>query len=83
MNEELTIDWRDRITMDPNVCHGKPCIKGTRVMVSVVLDNLADQESHEAIMQGYHISEVDIHAALRYAADLARDRVILLPLNVA
>jgi len=34
------MDWRDRITIDPAVCHGKACIKGTRVMVSVVLDNL-------------------------------------------
>lgn len=34
------IDWRERITIDPQICHGKPCIKGTRVMVSVILDSL-------------------------------------------
>lgn len=76
------MNWRDRISIDPNVCHGKPCIKGTRVMVSVILDNLAAQESHEAIMLGYHVAEEDIQAALQYAADLARDRVILLPMSV-
>ena len=71
--------WQDRITSDPNVRHGKPCIKGTRIMVSVVIDNLAAGETHEAIIQGYNIEEEDIEAALRYAADLARDRVVSLP----
>ena len=71
--------WQDRITSDPNVCHGKPCVKGTRVMVSVVIDNLVAGETHEAIIQGYNIEEKDIEAALRYAADLARDRVVSLP----
>jgi uncharacterized protein (DUF433 family) len=73
--------WQDRISVDPNVCHGKACIKGTRVMVSVILDNLADGESHEAIIQGYEIEEADIQAALQYAADLARDRVVFLPMG--
>ncbi|MBI3467700.1 MAG: DUF433 domain-containing protein [Planctomycetes bacterium] len=76
------MDWRECITIDPHVCHGKPCIKGTRVMVSVILDNLASNESHESIMQGYHVTEDDIQASLRYAADLARDRVVLLPAGV-
>ena len=62
------MNWQDRITSDPNVCHGKPCIKGTRVMVSVVIDNLAAGENHEAIIQGYNIEEEGIEAALRYAA---------------
>ena len=39
--EERSVDWRDYISFDPQVCHGKACIKGTRVMVSVILDNLA------------------------------------------
>ena len=77
------MNWQDRITSDPNVCHGKPCIKGTRVMVSVVIDNLAAGETHEAIIQGYHIEKEDIEAALRYAADLARDRVVSLPTGAA
>jgi uncharacterized protein (DUF433 family) len=75
--------WRDRISVDPKVCHGKPCIKGTRIMVSVILDNLAAREPVEEIQRGYHIESADIEAALRYAADLARDRVLSLPLDAA
>ncbi len=73
------MDWRARISSDPNVCHGKPCIKGTRVMISVILDNLAAGESHDDIRRGYHLAEDDIQAALRYASELARDQ--LLPLE--
>jgi uncharacterized protein (DUF433 family) len=72
-------NWQDRITFHSSVCHGKPCIKGTRVMVSAIIDNLAAGETHESIIRGYHVEEEDIQAALRYAADLARDRVVTLP----
>ena len=68
--------WRERISVDPNVCHGRVCIKGTRVMVSVILDNLASGESPEEIMRGYHIEREDIEAAMRYAAELARERIV-------
>ena len=71
--------WQDRITVNPNVCHGKPCIKGTRVMVSVVLANVAVGEPFEAIMSGYHIEREDIQASLYFAADLAQDRFVPLP----
>jgi uncharacterized protein (DUF433 family) len=70
------MSWQDRITVDPKVCHGKACIKGTRVMVSVILDNLAAGESPEEIMRGYHIDRDDVQAALAYAAELARETVI-------
>jgi len=73
------VSWQDRITSDPDVCHGRPCIKGTRVMVSVIIDNLASGETRDAIVRGYDIEEEDIEAALRYVADLARDRVVSLP----
>jgi uncharacterized protein (DUF433 family) len=76
-------DWPSRIEAKPDVCHGKPCIKGTRVMVSVILDNLAAGESHDEIIRGYHVTEEDIQAALQYAADLARDRVLSLPSGAA
>ncbi len=52
-------------------------------MVSVVIDNLAAGETHQAIAQGYNIEQEDIQAALRYAADLARDRVVFLPTGAA
>ena len=71
------MSWQDRITVDPEVCHGKACIKGTRVMVSVVLDNLAAGESVERILEGYpSLTREDIQAAMRYAAELARERLV-------
>jgi uncharacterized protein (DUF433 family) len=75
--------WRDRISVDPKVCHGKACIKGTRIMVSVVLDNLGAGEPEEAILKGYHLEKEDLRAALLYAAELARDRLITLPVGAA
>ena len=51
--------WHERITADPAVCHGKACIKGTRVMVSVVLDNVAAGESAKDVMRDI-ISNVKI-----------------------
>ncbi len=70
------MNWQDRITAAPAVCHGRACIKGTRVMVSVILDNLAGGEPPEEIMRGYHLSREDIEAAVAYAAELARETVI-------
>lgn len=71
------MNWQDRITVDPNICHGKACIKGTRVMVSVVLDNLAAGVPQDDILKSYpSITPADIQAALAYAAELARDRVL-------
>jgi uncharacterized protein (DUF433 family) len=74
------VEWRDRISVDPTICHGKACIKGTRVMVSVVLDNLAVGETPEAIAAAYRLEREDIQAALVYAAELAKERVV--PLGV-
>lgn len=71
--------WQDRISVNPRVCHGKPCIKGTRVLVSVVLANVAVGEPFEAIMSGYHIEREDIQASLHYAAEMAQDRYVPLP----
>jgi len=74
------MDWREHITVDPDICHGKPCIKGTRVMVSVILDNLAAGQTTEEITQSYpSVGSEDVRAAIAYAADLARERVVLLP----
>jgi uncharacterized protein (DUF433 family) len=67
-------NWRERISIDPAVCHGKPCIKGTRVLVSVVLDYLKAGESGEAIVRDFpSLTNEDIHAALGYAAWLAHE----------
>ena len=74
------MSWHDHISVDPNICHGKVCIKGTRIMVSVILDNVAAGEPFEAILRSYPtLTNEDIQAALWYAADLARDRVVSVP----
>ncbi len=73
-------DWRDRISVDPSICHGQACIKGTRVMVSVVLDNLPEGSSIEEILAEYpSLTPPDIAAALGYAGELARERVVDFP----
>jgi uncharacterized protein (DUF433 family) len=71
------MDWQDRIMVDPRVCHGKACIRGTRVMVSVILDNLAANVPTEEILRSYPtLRPEDVQAAIAYAAELARERVI-------
>jgi len=72
--------WQDYITVDPAVCHGRACIKGTRIMASVVLDNLAAGVSIEEMLESYpSLSRESIKAAIAYAAELARERVVALP----
>jgi uncharacterized protein (DUF433 family) len=62
-------DWRDRIIADPRICHGKPCFKGTRVMVSIVLDNLAAGLTPTEVLRHYPtLGSDDIRAALEYRA---------------
>jgi uncharacterized protein (DUF433 family) len=76
------VDWQERIAINPAVCHGKACIGGTRVMVSVILDNLAAGVPGEEIIASYpSIQEPDIQAALSYAAALAREGTADLPLE--
>ncbi|MFZ0612386.1 MAG: DUF433 domain-containing protein [Desulfobacterales bacterium] len=63
------LDWKDRISIDPGICHGKPCIKGTRIMVSIILDYLKAGESTASIIKQYPtLKEADILSALSYAA---------------
>jgi len=75
-------DWQERITINPAVCHGKACIRGTRVMVSVILDNLVAGVTREEIIGSYpSIQALDIQAALEYAAELTREGTADLPLE--
>jgi len=72
------MEWRNRISTDPAICHGKACIKGTRIMASVVLDNLAAGQSLNDILRLYPtLQKDDVVAAIAYAAELARERVVL------
>lgn len=78
------MNWADRITTDPQVCHGKACIKGTRVMVSVILDNLAANVTPAEILENYpSLTAEDINAAVAYAAELTRERVVSIPEQLA
>lgn len=74
------MNWQDYISVDPAVCHGRACIRGTRIMVSVVLDNLAAGLSQEEIMASYpSLSREGLRAAIAYAAELAKERILILP----
>ena len=72
------MDWRNYITVDPNVCHGQACITGTRVMVTVILDNLASGLTPPEVAESYPSVSVDaVRAALQYAADPARGTTVV------
>lgn len=74
------MDWRKYITVDPNICHGQACFAGTRIMVSVVLDNLAAGASVDEILESYpSLTREAVLAAMSYAAELARERVLSMP----
>ena len=70
------MDWHEYISVDPDVCHGQACIAGTRVMVTVILDNLAAGLTVKQIVESYPSVSTDaVRAALHYAAELAKERV--------
>ncbi len=74
------MNWQDYISVDPAICHGRACIKGTRIMISVVLDNLAAGLSVKEIITSYpSLTPEAIQATMAYAAELARERVMVLP----
>ena len=67
----------ERIIVDPAIAFGKPCIRGTRIWVSLIMDNLAAGASAAEILSAYPSLEKDyIRAAMTYAAELARDRYV-------
>ncbi len=69
-----------RISVNPNVCFGKPCIRGTRIWVSLILDFLADGMTPEEILAEYpHLQSEDIRAAIAYGAEMARERFVEIP----
>lgn len=74
----------DRISIDPNICFGKPCIRGTRNWVSLILDFLASGESVDSILATYpQLTADDVRAAIGYAAEVARERVIPVAVSAA
>jgi uncharacterized protein (DUF433 family) len=70
----------ERISVDPNVCFGKPCIRGTRIWVSLLLDFLASGATTEEILADYpHLVREDVLAAIAYGAEMSRERFVDLP----
>jgi len=66
-----------RISVNPTVCFGKPCVKGTRIWVSLLLDMLANGDSQEEILQQYpQLEKRDILAAIAYGAEMSRQRFV-------
>lgn len=71
------MNWQAHITSNPNICHGQACIKGTRIPVSVILDNLSANVSPEEILKSYPTLKLaHVQAALAYAAALAKERIV-------
>jgi uncharacterized protein (DUF433 family) len=74
----------DRITIDPRVCGGKPCVKGTRIWVSLVLDFLADGLTESELLAEYpQLVHEDVLAAIAYGAEAARERIVPVPTDHA
>ncbi len=66
-----------RISVDPNICFGKPCIRGTRIWVSLILENLADGVPEPELLKAYpQLKPEDVRAALAYAAETTREQVM-------
>ena len=77
----MTMDWRQHITVtvDPAVCHGQACVRGTRIPASVVLDNLAAGLTADELFQSYPtLTREAVQTSVAYAAELARERVVAL-----
>ncbi len=72
-----------RISIDPEICHGKPCIKGTRIPVSLILEMIEYGLSFKEILEEYpHISIEDIKACIRFAKDLVNNEEIKPIVNI-
>ena len=71
------MNWQDYISVDPEVCHGRACIAGTRVLVTAVLDNLAAGLTVDEVIKSYpSLNRESVQAALCYAAELAKERIV-------
>ena len=73
---------RERIAIEPEVCRGKPCIKGTRIWVALVLDFLADGMTEAELMGEYpQLTHDGVMAAIAYGAEMSRERILPVPLR--
>lgn len=77
-------DLLARISVDPNICFGKPCIKGHRIWVSLVLDFLASGWTVQDILSNYPgLEKEDVLACIAYGAEMARERCVDIPIEKA
>ncbi len=73
-----------RIVVEPNICFGKPCIRGTRIWVSLILDFLSKGMTIEEIIAEYpQLTKEDIYAVLAYGAEMTRERYVEIPVEAA
>ena len=80
----MTHPLLNRISVDPNICFGKPCIRGTRIWVSLILDFLASGMTIKEIIEEYpQLTEDDIRAAIAYGAEMSRERYVEVPAETA
>ena len=71
-----------RISIDPNVCSGRPCIRGTRIWVALILDLMAGGATVEELLEEYpQLVREDIMAALAYGAEMSRERFVEIPIE--
>ena len=74
----------DRISIDPNICFGKPCIKGTRIWVSLILDFMAAGATEDSILADYpQLTRDDLRAAVAYAAEIAREQIVPIQISTS
>jgi len=81
-NKKVMNNLLERISINPNICFGKPCIKGTRIWVSLILDLLSEDVTIEEILKDYpSLTKKDIHAAIAYGSEMSRERYVEIPLE--
>ena len=75
-------DLLNRISIDPTICFGKPCIRGHRIWVSLILDLLAGGSTFQDVLENYPgLSKADIRACIAYGAEMSRERYVEIPLE--
>lgn len=80
LRQPMRMNWRDRVSSDPQFCHGQVCVKDTRIMVSVIFDNLDAGHSVDRILRAIPtLIAYDIQAAIAYASELTLEIVVTLP----
>ena len=71
------MSWKNLLSSDPEICGGQICVKGTRVMISVILDNLAEGSTIDEILENYPtLTREGVLAAIKYASEISKDEIV-------